>query len=208
MLIKLPRGEIRLPSPYATHTAVNDLLEQILAFEQQLLGDDWEDYHLYLTVDCRSVPAGHTQRNPGWHFDGMQGVRYPKKLPICHQYVVSNSIPTEYAGAPLDAGGLDERKDNWFEVLGGMLPEDGLRELGQPYRIEAMSAYQLHRASVAEETAQRMFMRLDFSLKQQDRLGNTRNPLLAAPWVFVGRTSLGASLPTETGFNRSGRYGA
>jgi hypothetical protein len=40
----------------------------------------------------------------------------------------------------------------------------------------------------AERDAWRTFVRLDVSCKQQDRLGNTLNPVLAAPFEHVPRS--------------------
>lgn len=188
MPIMLPGGPITVPQPYLWSEAIIGMLEQVTAFENFLL-PGWRDtHHLYLTVDTRWVEPGRTHRNAGFHFDGMQGSRYPLKLPACHQYVVSTASPTEFSDMPLDASALDEMRDNWFEALGAQVPENHMLWKPDACEIICMSAYQLHRSPVATQRHLRSFIRLDVSVKQQDRLGNTINPELTVPWTYVERS--------------------
>lgn len=189
MLIKLPGEAVVLPPPYVDDLALREFLDKAFACEDDLL-PGWRDrYHAYLTFDRRHVAAGKTHRNAGWHFDGMQGGRFPVKLPVCHQYVLSTHLPTEFSDHPTDAVWLDEMRHNWFQALGDQVPCDAPTVRAEPAEILLMTAYQLHRSPVAgpAEAGWRTFVRLDISLKQQDRLGNSRNPLLPTPWSFVPR---------------------
>lgn len=187
MPIMLPGGPITLPQPYIWSRGVISLIEQAIGMEDALLPGWRATRHLYLTVDTRWVEPGRTHRNGGFHFDGMQGARYPRKLPACHQYVASTAMPTEFSDLPVDAGGLDESLHNWFEALGGQVPDDHALWTPDPCEIVCMSAYQLHRSPVAKERRRRTFIRLDVSVKHQDRLGNTPNPELVVPWRYVER---------------------
>lgn len=191
MLVKLPGGDVVLPDAFRTR-AVHQFLALASAMESRLFPDrSWDEHYLYLTVDQREVPPGRSHRNAGWHFDGMQGSRYPVKLPACRQYVVSSANPTEYATVPTDARGLTEEGHNWFIELGAQVDEtlpDAIVK-GKPGEVALMSAYQLHRSpvSVSEDPYRRTFFRLDVSMKKQDRLGNTLNPDLPAPFPFQPR---------------------
>lgn len=189
MLVRLPGGEFALPEPFASHDGIAAFIRECVDFEDLLVSGWRETHYAYLTVDRRIVREGKSHRSAGWHFDGMQGARYPSKLQACHQYVVSDRLPTEFTSASTDASGLDELRHNWFEELGGQVADAA--EIASPADLEivAMSAYQLHRSRVAGEgeSGWRTFLRLDFSLKQQDRLGNTPNPALPAPFAFVPR---------------------
>jgi hypothetical protein len=189
MLVKVPGRDVVLPSPYRG-TFVEEVLARAVTFEDEILSG-WRDTHyVYLTMDQRPLVPGKTHRNAGWHFDGMQGARYPEKLDACHQYVVSSVLPTEYSSQPVDAKDLDELRHNWFIELGAQVDPDGDGFItGNPGDIMLMSAYQLHRSPRAPEGSDitRTFVRIDFSLKQQDRLGNTLNPELAAPFDFHER---------------------
>lgn len=189
MLVMLPNGRIILPEPYASDKGVNDFIAACVAFEDRLLPGWHKTRYAYLTVDCREVKAGKTHRNAGWHFDGMQGARYPVKVDACHQYIVSDRMPTEFTDTVTDASQLDDDRHNWFVELGRQVPDDAEILRPKPFEIAAMSAYQLHRSPVAgpDDGGWRAFLRLDFSVKLQDRLGNTINPDLPAPFPYVER---------------------
>lgn len=189
MLVRLPDGEMTLPEPYRSHAGIQAFVQMCCEFEDDLV-PRWRDTHYaYLTVDHRIVRSGRPHRSGGWHFDGMQGARYPVKIQACHQYVVSDRLPTEFTDAVTDASDLGELEHNWFEELGSQVNEAANVFAPHPLEIVAMSAYQLHRSRIAkpEEEGWRTFLRLDFSLKQQDRLGNTINPDLPAPFEYVPR---------------------
>ncbi|EPX76751.1 hypothetical protein [Salipiger mucosus] len=203
MLVKLPGEGVVLPDSYADNPAIDAFLKSALAFEDGMLPSWREECYLYLTIDQREVVPGRSHRNGGWHFDGMQGARYAKKLPGCHQYVMSSNLCTEFTDAPTDANGLDENRHNWFECLGEQIPDDTQVITPAPFEIVFMSAYQMHRSPVAtEKTAGwRTFVRLDVSHKKQDRIGNTVNPDLPAPWEFVER-----NLPSGLGRPRTSTH--
>lgn len=213
MLVKLPGGVVTLPDAFSTPVILS-LFEQAEEAERHLLPGGWNDHYLYLTVDQRDVLPGRSHRNAGWHFDGMQGSRYPDKLPACHQYVVSSANPTEYATTPTSSEGLTETGHNWFVELGAQVDEtlpDAVVK-GTPGDLMLMSAYQLHRSPVSssDQPYRRTFIRLDVSMKQQDRLGNSINPDLPAPFEFKPR-----SLPeglryevSDSGWTRGRKYAA
>lgn len=187
MLVKMPGEEnLTIPNPWAESPVIGEVLAECLRFERE---HDWgRDRFAYLTVDHRVVPAGRTHRNRGWHFDGMQGARYQVKLPACYQYVWSSAESTEFSSVPVSAVGLSESGDNWFHALGGQIPAAFPPVRFPAGMIVVMSAYQLHRSPEVGVPTRRLFVRLDYSLKEQDRLGNTVNPLLPAPWVFRERS--------------------
>lgn len=190
MLVKLPGGDLVVPEPYVSNPGIAEYLSACVEFEDRLLPAWRETHYAYLTVDYRYVAPRTTHRNRGWHIDGFQGARYPVKMNVCHEYIVSDRLPTEFTDAVTDASGLDELKHNWFVELGKQIPDDRQVLRPEPFEIVVMSAYQLHRSQEANETdaGWRGFLRLDISLKQQDRLGNTLNPLLPAPFEFVPRS--------------------
>ena len=189
MLVKMPGGDLTIPEPYASDACVTAAFEAALSFDENIAPGQMDERHLYLTFDQRYVEAGKTHRNAGWHFDGMQGSRFPTKLPACRQYVVSDRLATQFYGGPLDASGLDENTDDFFLAF-----EDQIHENAQHYspgclEMVCMSAYQVHRSPIADFSGWRTFIRIDVSAKEQDREGNTINPLLTAPWTYVPRPS-------------------
>ncbi len=189
MLIKMPVSRVKVPDVFWSDPRVATFILTALEFEEVILPGWQKTHYAYLTVDQRMVTPGQTHRNSGWHFDGMQGSRHHPKLPACHQYVLSDRLPTEYCSLPLDATALDENKHNWFNALGDQIPDQYMPSQSNAFDVMLMSAYQMHRSPLAgpEDGGRRTFMRLDISKKRQDRLGNTINPLMPAPWEFVER---------------------
>lgn len=189
MLIKLPAAEAEIPAPYCDDLVIQSLVSSAFSFEQNLLPTWFDSHYVYLTFDQRMLCAGKTHRNAGWHFDGMQGSRYPVKLNACHQYVYSSHCPTEFSAHPTSASNLDELTHNWYEALARQIPVTAPIIRPAIDELWCMSAYQLHRSPVINqnEVDLRTFLRIDISLKQQDRLGNTHNPCLPAPWSYVPR---------------------
>lgn len=207
MLVKLPgRAFPIIPSPYGDHLVFNNLIRSVVMNELEMK-NPWIDRYVYLTVDQRTVTPGRTHRNGGWHFDGMQGERYKEKLPCCYQYVVSDAAPTEYSNHPTCAEGLSETEHNWFVELGSQIPEDADIFRFPSMTIGLMSAYQMHRSPVVDNEVRRTFVRIDVSMKQQDRLGNTPNPDLPAPFDFVERKMpLGLKTRSSAGWQGSRKF--
>ncbi|MEM9220011.1 MAG: hypothetical protein AAGD25_37505 [Cyanobacteria bacterium P01_F01_bin.150] len=182
MLIKKPGGPFKIP--YSS-PSILEFAHRCLAYER-MVNPNWHRYYAYLTVDQRTVSPGLTHRREGVHFDGMQGVAYGQKLPVCHSYVVSNTLPTRFYVHPFGASHLDEQYDNWYVEMG----KQALKRLSFqpcPFDIFLMTAYQLHESVVATRRVKRTFMRLEFTLKQYNRIGNTLNPLLMVNWTFIDR---------------------
>ncbi len=186
MPIKL-RGkeDIVLPFPYSLNPAINEIVYKTIEAEKEC-NPDYKDYFAYITVDCRNMSAGKTQRNPGWHIDSMQGVRYPEKLPACHSFLCSTVFPTEFATNSFNASGLSEEKHNWSDEFAKQVDEEKIFK-PKAGDLTTMSAYQIHRSPIIKENTQRTFVRVEFSKKKFNRIGDSINPLLPTDFVYEER---------------------
>jgi hypothetical protein len=183
MPIKLPFGKFALPplNTFALNT-VATLVGYAIEHEQKI-NSNWENYFCYLTTNCGIVEKGKSQRNSGAHFDGMQGVRYAKKFPVCHQYLISSSNPTVYYPHAFDFSILNDNKHNFF------LECDRQKDISKSFKAKInclylQTAYCVHESPVAQETCKRVFVRIEFSLKKFNRLGNSINPNLLTNWNY------------------------
>lgn len=183
MPIKLPFSEIRIPKEHDTES-IREIIAKSLAFEKNI-NPEWEKYHIYLTVHHSFVEAATTQRRAGAHIDGMQGERYPVKIPVCHSYLVSNAVPTCFFNHPFQTD-LCEKIQNWFYEF-DKVKDYSRSSLSKPFEINLMTAYSLHESTAATEDTIRTFVRLEFSLKQFNRIGNSVNPLFELDWDFEER---------------------
>lgn len=183
MLIKLPKGEFKIPSK---DKSIQEVIDRAVQYEKTI-NPNWENYYVYLTVHYTpQVKKGNSQRRGGAHFDGMQGQNYKEKIPICHSYVIADAVPTVFHTNPFDARDLDDKHDNWFKKMDKQV--DPSKDFTvKPYNIYFMSAYHLHSSVPAIEDTSRVFMRVEFSLKQFNREDNTKNPMINVNWDWKER---------------------
>lgn len=184
MPVQLPGDVLHLPPDLPDWLC--RLVEELRYFELKLHPDAWTMY-AYLTVNQGVVAAGRSQRRGGSHFDGMQGVRYPQKLPVCHQYLYATAAPTIVYEQPFDLRGLDPARHNFFSACERQKNATACRQ-PEPGEIMLTTAYSVHESPVLETDTERTFVRLEFSHKQFDREGNTINPALdTSDWDYVPR---------------------
>lgn len=145
-----------------------------------------DNYYAYLTVDQGTVPAGNTQRRGGIHVDGFQGVRQSPKYEPDHSYLVSDVLPTVFYKQPFETRHLNDEHHNFFVEMDGQGYELNAQR-ANPYEVNLMDAYTLHRADAASEDTHRTIVRVTFSKHRYDRLGEGDNPLIPA-WERTHRT--------------------
>lgn len=182
MLIKKTFGNVRVPY---SDRSLSEIIDRCLEYEKNI-NPNWNHYYTYLTIDQRFVEAGFTHRREGIHFDGMQGVAYPQKMPVCHSYIVCNTLPTRFYLHKFLAIHLSEARNNWFFEL----EQQAQKEIvfyPKPFDIFLMTAYQVHEAVPAINFTTRTFVRVEFTLKKYNRIGNTVNPLMRIDWEFIDR---------------------
>ena len=131
------------------------------------------------------------------HVDGFQGARVSPKLVIDHSYLVSNKYPTVFYGHGFHVNHLDEAVHNFFLEFDEQAREE-ITWRPNPFEICLINAYQVHRSDYATEDSERTFLRLSFTLRKFDRLGNTHNPLFNYDWTMVPReTQAGLKKPSD-----------
>lgn len=180
MPIKIPNSDILIPKDIDT-PSIREIVDKALAFEQTI-NPNWGNYYTYLTIHHSFVKANSTQRRAGAHIDGMQGVCYKEKLPVCHSYLVSNTTPTCFFNHPFPSN-LDEATQNWFYEF-DKVKDYTKASYSKPFEINLMTAYSVHESTFAKEDTVRTFVRIEFSLKEFNRIGNTINSLFNLDWRY------------------------
>ncbi len=181
--IKLPSGAFCLPDVHNNTISVLKALLIVVLNKEKQINPNWQNYYCYLTTNQGYVGAGQSQRNGGAHFDGMQGVRYEEKLPVCHQYLISSCNPTIYYPHTFNFDRLDDNKHNFFTEC------DKQKQLDKAFTAKSnclylQTAYCVHESPPAKEDCFRSFIRIEFSLKKFNRIGNTINPYLKTDWTY------------------------
>ncbi len=181
--IKFPGTELRVPNEYQQFA---EALIKIINFESAI-NRNYNEYHAYLTVDQRFVPAGATQRLPGAHVDGLPRDRdNPFLQKIDHSYLITNNLSTLFYVHPFPLAHYDLNKHNFFAAMRCLAnPEHG--KLTAPYEITLMNAYSVHSTIPATLPTYRTFIRLEFSVLEFDRKGNAINPFFNYNWTYKER---------------------
>ncbi|KAL6048333.1 Phytanoyl-CoA dioxygenase, partial [Balamuthia mandrillaris] len=135
------------------------------------------------------VQPGHTQRHPGCHVDGFQGSRVDPKVMVNHTYVVCDRLPTVFCLQRWEVGQLDPTKHNFFLEFDRQAQEGNAWQ-ADPFEIVLLNAYTVHKAATLPSSSPplaRTFLRLSYSVRVFDRLGNAHNPLFDYNWEMVPR---------------------
>ena len=142
----------------------------------------------HISVETTYVQAGHTQRVPGWHVDGFQGVRQ-ERHGIEHSYLWADVAPTQFCVQPFVLGHLDPARHNVFALFEQEAREANVLQ-GLPHHIYLIDPYVVHRAAAMPAAGWRSFVRITFADTYLDDPVNTVNVALriaqnAAPRLEV-----------------------
>ena len=144
------------------------------------------DYLCYITVDSSQVEANTTQRRGGLHVDGFQGSRLGEPLLLDHSFLIYDCLPTQFYEGPFDVRDVDISKYNVFYEFDkralNMIPVSF-----DSHQLLFVDAYTVHAGVHAPHNLKRTFIRISFSVREFDRLGNTHNPLFEYNWSMVER---------------------
>jgi hypothetical protein len=153
---------------------VRDFVSRCLSKADEL-GLDTRSRYAYLTVDQNPVEPGKTQRESGWHIDGMQGTEVPEKKPADFQFIWTDATPTRFCTQTFDVEGLDVARHNVFNWLSRQVAEQTCYSLREG-TIYLMNAYHVHTATPAKERLYRRFVRLSFTNTPITSVKMTPNP--------------------------------
>ena len=170
--LKFPRSDYRVPNELA---CIHNILERCIAFEHSI-NPDTDDYYAYLTLHRTEVALGEVQRGAVIHSDGIQGPRIQPKAPIERGYALVDNFPPRFFTHAFDMDGVDVNRhllDPVFETQA-----DIVQSLTFPTdAIVLFDTYCVHQALPATTNGPRTFLRLTYSTRQYDRLGNSVNHL-------------------------------
>ncbi|MBI5202951.1 MAG: hypothetical protein HY925_15275, partial [Elusimicrobia bacterium] len=182
MPIKMPGTDFRVPEELAH---LREFIQKMVDHEAAI-NPELASFYAYLTVDQGWVKPGETHRKPGIHIDGVQGARYPVKLVPEHTYSASDALGTVFYDQSFDLRGLDPARQHVHAELERQALEENAVS-AEDYGIYFWDSYSVHRADVARAPMLRKFVRVEFSRKIYDSIGDTRSPLFEYRWTPVSR---------------------
>jgi hypothetical protein len=194
MPIKFPGTDYRLPKEVQF---LKDIIKKAISHEH-VINPNINDYYCYLTFDRRLVSKGKTTRKAGLHVDGFQGARLGDKLPIDHSYLLHSDLATLFYNQPFKVhNSWDKNCHNYFEGFEKQkLLSNVVTYPNNSWLL--IDAYCLHEAPMVLEDTYRTFLRLSFTVREFDRLGNAHNPLFNYDWeMFPRDTQMTLTCPTK-----------
>lgn len=191
--IKFPGSDFRVPKELLQF---EDIIRRVARFERQYNYSSYDEYYCYASVDQRWVKAGSLQREAPCHVDGFQGAKWNPKVKINHTYVISDILPTTYYVQPFNFDALDEAKHNFFWEMNRQvaLTNSQYAWQPQPYELNLIDAYTVHRGTPADQDCFRTWLRLSFEVRIFNRLGNAHNPMFSYDWQMEPRDIEGLNL--------------
>lgn len=159
---------------FQTNRDVNRFVQKCIT-ECERLKLDWNNRYCYLTIDQMWIEAGKSQREFGWHIDGMQGDEVSIKVPADFQFIWADATPTRFCTKAFDIEGLDPSRHNVFNWLAKQTQEKYCYLL-EKEKIYLMNAYHVHSATLSDKVQYRRFVRLSFTNTPITSVKMTINP--------------------------------
>lgn len=174
--------EVVLPSELA---ALRPLIRHVCELEAHAAPEMFENFWCHVSFERTEVTPGLTQRVPGWHVDGFQGVRVPRHR-IEHSYLWSDGQPTQYCLQPFYLSHLDPGRHNVFAEMQAQAREVNA-VAGFPEHVYLVDPYLVHRSPTLVQGGWRSFARVTFTQTELEDPGNTRNESLGASQDYPAR---------------------
>lgn len=143
--------------------------------ETKKLGLDTHSRYCFITIDQKEVESGKSQRDFGWHLDGLQGDEVSEKQKSDYQFLWADNTPTRFCTQEFNIKDLNLSKHNVFNFLGSQVIDKNCYSL-EKNRIYLMNPYHLHSASISDTKLYRRFVRLSFTNTPITSVKMTVNP--------------------------------
>jgi hypothetical protein len=143
----------------------SDSIKQFVNYcieESKKLDLNWSNRYCYITIDQKDVIKDKSQREAGWHIDGMQGDEVNEKKPADFQFIWSDETPTKFCTQLFNTQKLDTSIHNVFNFLGNQVKNETCYLL-EKNKIYLMNAYHLHTATLSNKNTHRKFVRVSFT---------------------------------------------
>ena len=168
---------------------ITPLLTAAWKFEQHL-NPNAKDFNMWLLVDIRPIKQYHSQRNPGYHYDGFKVGGFHKGKGNTSIYSWCNKLPTRFY-----KGVIEFPNDFTSDCNANVLAQQQIKDPRDVIDTEPNVLYRFDGTTVHTgldsdtEINDRVFVRICFTPPDVffSREGNTVNPFLAYPKSWVWR---------------------
>lgn len=167
---------------------IKKLLQRITEFELNS-NPDFAKWNMWLLLDIKNVDQGFTQRNAGFHYDGLNISGKYKNRPLVSIYIWYNILGTVfYTGTTSLPNNLNVTKYNMSSFAQRQIKHQDNLVIFPNYSIIKTDGASVHSCQVSmnKNINDRIFIRICFTPPGMifNRLGNTVNPCLSYPETF------------------------
>lgn len=188
--VKMPGTDYRVPIELS---AIQELIALAASFEHAI-NSEVGDYYAYITVQQDQVQPGAAQRGHAIHSDGIQGPRIQPKTAVERGYLAVNYFAPLFYEQSFDITNVDVDIHLMDHVFESQAREGQAVACNQ---LVCFDSYSVHQAQPATHQAQRTFVRMAYSQRQYDRLGNSINHLFDREYQDLGWQMQARPLPTH-----------
>lgn len=175
--------EYRIPIELAQF---REPISNMIAFEHAHNPESF-NFYAYLTIDQSVTTDREYHREPGLHVDGFQGARIKPKVWCDRSYIVMDSdCPSFWNQSFETVENMNDATENIFHEFDRTRHYSSEIKM-QPYEIYFMDCYAVHSANKIKNPI-RTFLRLSYSVRQYDRLGNSHNHCFDYKWEMFERS--------------------
>jgi hypothetical protein len=169
---------IYLPVEYE---GMSEALSKIFAYEKAV-NPNYSDYYAYLTVDKRTILENSDQGV--YHVDGFQSAEQTN-MTVQRNYAVCDVVPIQHVVDPMETRGLiGDTVGEFYKSFAHQSQHVDKMET-VPFQIYLYDAFQVHKTTQAMVTTDRTYLRVSFTQRRLNRLGNGINPLIPHEWTYV-----------------------
>ncbi len=165
---------------------ITSILSSASEFERRT-NPDWLNWNMWLLVDTRPIIPGHTQRNSGFHYDGLNlGGKYAN-TPLVSIYAWTNCLATTFYNKPIMFPKDVKPTDNVSVLAQRQCKDPSNLVFHPPESLIKFDGATLHSGAYSHtHISDRVFIRICFTAPGIwfDRLGNTINPYLKPFWKW------------------------
>lgn len=169
---------------------ITPLLTKAWQFEQHL-NPNAINFNMWLLVDIRPIKQYHSQRNPGYHYDGFKVSGFHKGKGNTSIYSWCNKLPTRFY-----KGVIEFPDDFTSNCNANVLAQQQVKDPRYVIDTEPNTLYRFDGTTVHTgldsdtEINDRVFVRICFTPPDVffSREGNTVNPFMEYPKTWVWRT--------------------
>lgn len=172
MPIKFPNTDYRLPFVLKP---LEKMIKRIAEYESHINKRHNETF-THITADFSEVEPGDWHRFPGFHGDGLSGLRPELKGTIEHSYIVVSKPATEFCIQPFFLEHLNKAKHNMFHELDSQAKEANIYK-SIPYHLYLLDPYMVHRTPDIKKKVNRFFIRVTYAYSELTNPHNTETPL-------------------------------